>query len=74
MITGESIPVAKGVHSRVYAGTTNGGGMLIVRLTTLPHENSVHKIAAMVENAELSKYYFETALGASRRLHHLEIC
>jgi cation transport ATPase len=69
MITGESIPVAKGVHSRVYAG-----GMLIVRLTTLPHENSVHKIAAMVENAELSKYYFETALGASRRLHHLEIC
>jgi hypothetical protein len=29
--------------------------MLIVRLTTLPHENSVHKIAAMVEDAELSK-------------------
>lgn len=55
MITGESIPVAKGVHSKVFAGTMNGGGPLIVELTALPHENSVHKIAAMVENAELTK-------------------
>lgn len=55
MITGESIPVAKGVHSTVFAGTTNGGGTLIVRLTALPHENTVHKIAAMVEDAELTK-------------------
>jgi heavy metal translocating P-type ATPase len=55
MITGESIPVAKGVHSKVFAGTANGSGTLIARLTSLPHENSVHKIAAMVENAELTK-------------------
>jgi heavy metal translocating P-type ATPase len=55
MITGESIPVAKSVHSKVFAGTTNGGGALIVKLTALPHENSVHKIAAMVEHAELTK-------------------
>jgi heavy metal translocating P-type ATPase len=55
MITGESVPVAKGVHSRVFAGTINGGGTLVARLTALPHENSVHKIAAMVEDAELTK-------------------
>jgi Cu2+-exporting ATPase len=55
MITGESIPVAKGVHSIVFAGTTNGDGVLIVKLSALPHENSVHKIAAMVEDAELTK-------------------
>jgi heavy metal translocating P-type ATPase len=55
MVTGESIPVAKGVHSRVFAGTTNGEGTLVIRLTALPHENSVHKIAVMVENAELTK-------------------
>ncbi|CAO2656011.1 Nn.00g048140.m01.CDS01 [Neocucurbitaria sp. VM-36] len=55
MITGEPIPVAKGVHSTVFAGTNNGSGVLIVRLTALPQENSVHKIAAMVENAELTK-------------------
>ncbi|XPS91998.1 P-type Cu(2+) transporter [Ascochyta lentis] len=55
MLTGESIPVAKGVHSRVFAGTLNGSGTLIVRLKTLPHENSIHKIATMVECAELTK-------------------
>ncbi|KAJ4338986.1 hypothetical protein N0V95_007906 [Ascochyta clinopodiicola] len=55
MLTGESIPVAKGVHSRVFAGTLNGSGTLIVILRTLPHENSVHKIATMVEGAELTQ-------------------
>jgi len=55
MITGESIPVAKGVQSTVFAGTANGSGTLIVELTALPHENTVHKIAAMVEDAELTK-------------------
>ncbi|KAF2261952.1 heavy metal translocatin [Lojkania enalia] len=55
MITGETIPVAKGLGHSVYAGTTNGSGQLIIRLTALPHENSVSQIAAMVENAELSK-------------------
>ncbi|KZM27877.1 P-type Cu(2+) transporter [Ascochyta rabiei] len=55
MLTGESIPVAKGVHSRVFAGTLNGSGTLIVVLRTLPHENSVHKIATMVEGAELTQ-------------------
>ena len=55
MLTGESIPVAKGVHSQVYAGTMNGTGTLIVALRTLPHENTVQKIATMVECAELTK-------------------
>ncbi|KAF3006579.1 hypothetical protein E8E13_006813 [Curvularia kusanoi] len=55
MLTGESIPVAKGVHSNVFAGTMNGNGTLIVALKALPHENTVHKIAAMVECAELTK-------------------
>jgi heavy metal translocating P-type ATPase len=55
MMTGESIPVAKGHESPVYAGTINGRGTLIVALTALPHENSISKIATMVENAELTK-------------------
>ncbi|KAF2110678.1 E1-E2 ATPase-domain-containing protein [Lophiotrema nucula] len=55
MITGESLPVAKGLGTKVYAGTTNGSGPLTVALTALPHENSVSKIADMVENAELTK-------------------
>ena len=55
MITGESIPVAKGQYSPVYAGTVNGRGTLVVSLTALPHENSISKIATLVENAELTK-------------------
>jgi heavy metal translocating P-type ATPase len=55
MITGESKPKAKGLHSEVFAGTNNGDGMLVVRLTKLPHENSVHQIATLVEDAELTK-------------------
>jgi Cu2+-exporting ATPase len=55
MITGETIPVAKALGNTVHAGTTNGGGQLVVALTKLPHENSISRIATMVENAELSK-------------------
>jgi heavy metal translocating P-type ATPase len=55
MITGESKPKAKGLHSEVFAGTTNGDGLLVVRLLKLPHENSVNQIASMVEDAELTK-------------------
>lgn len=55
MITGESVPVAKGLGHEVHAGTMNGSGQLGVALTKLPHENSISQIAAMVENAELSK-------------------
>ncbi|CAA9956580.1 ZntA Cation transport ATPase [Pyrenophora teres f. maculata] len=55
MITGEFEPRAKGLESEVFAGTNNGEGLLVVKLTRLPHENSVHEIAAMVEDAELTK-------------------
>ncbi|KAI2486851.1 Cu2+-exporting ATPase [Pyrenophora tritici-repentis] len=55
MITGEFEPRAKGLESEVFAGTNNGEGLLVVRLTRLPHENSVHEIAAMVEDAVLTK-------------------
>ncbi|KAF2849902.1 hypothetical protein T440DRAFT_555526 [Plenodomus tracheiphilus IPT5] len=54
-VTGEPIPVAKGVQSMVYAGTKNGSGTLIVELTALPHDNSVHRAAALVEDVELLK-------------------
>ena len=55
MITGEALPVAKGIGSSVHAGTNNGSGTLFVEVTQLPHENSVSKIATLVENAELTK-------------------
>ncbi|KAL4778181.1 E1-E2 ATPase-domain-containing protein [Aspergillus varians] len=55
MITGESIPVEKSAKSTVVAGSVNGSGTLIVRLTRLPADNTISMIAGMVDQAKLSK-------------------
>lgn len=55
MITGESRPVEKHVKSRVIAGSINGSGTLLVRLDRLPGDNTISSIAAMVDEAKLSK-------------------
>ncbi|KAB8219544.1 E1-E2 ATPase-domain-containing protein [Aspergillus novoparasiticus] len=55
MITGESIPVDKSIGSAVIAGSMNGSGILIVRLTRLPVDNTISIIAGMVDQAKLSK-------------------
>lgn len=55
MLTGESRHVEKNPKSRVIAGTINGSGSLCVRLTRLPGDNAINTIAAMVDEAKLSK-------------------
>ncbi|KAH7385552.1 E1-E2 ATPase-domain-containing protein [Phaeosphaeria sp. MPI-PUGE-AT-0046c] len=55
MLTGEAMPVEKCKGSHVIAGSINGSGLLNVRLTRLPGENTVSTIAAMVDEAKLSK-------------------
>ncbi|KAB8275370.1 E1-E2 ATPase-domain-containing protein [Aspergillus minisclerotigenes] len=55
MITGESIPIDKSLGSAVVAGSVNGSGILIVRLTRLPVDNTISIIAGMVDQAKLSK-------------------
>jgi Cu2+-exporting ATPase len=55
MITGESRPVEKHAKSPVIAGSVNGSGMLLVRLTRLPGDNTISTIAGMVDEAKLSK-------------------
>lgn len=55
MITGESRPVEKHLKSIVIAGSINGPGPLIVRLTRLPGDNTISTIASMVDEAKLSK-------------------
>jgi heavy metal translocating P-type ATPase len=55
MLTGESRPVEKNPKSRVIAGTVNGSGTLLVRVTRLPGDNTINTIAAMVDEAKLSK-------------------
>ncbi|ETR99098.1 heavy metal translocatin [Trichoderma reesei RUT C-30] len=55
MMTGESMPVEKHAGSSVIAGTVNGSGMLHVRLTRLPGDNTISTVAGMVDEAKLSK-------------------
>lgn len=55
MLTGESVPVFKKEGSSVIAGTVNGSGTLIARLSRLPGKNTVTDIAQLVEEAANSK-------------------
>ncbi|CAG8922840.1 unnamed protein product [Penicillium salamii] len=55
MLTGESSPVEKYPNSVVVAGSINGGGVMTVRLNRLPSDNTINAIAAMVDEAKLSK-------------------
>lgn len=55
MLTGESRPVEKYPKSVVIAGSINGPGVMNVRLNRLPSDNIINAIAAMVDEAKLSK-------------------
>jgi len=54
-ITGESMPVEKGVGSSVYAGTINQSGALEIRTERIGSDTSFGKIIQAVEQAERSR-------------------
>ncbi|MCJ1358754.1 MAG: hypothetical protein MMC33_008754 [Icmadophila ericetorum] len=54
-VTGEAVPVEKSAGCNIIAGSLNGSGTLIVRLTRLPGENTISEIATMVDAAKFSK-------------------
>ena len=55
MITGESIPVAKGVGDEVIGGTVNKEGALKVEVTKIGMNTTLQQIVHMVEEAQLSR-------------------
>ncbi|MDO8606367.1 MAG: heavy metal translocating P-type ATPase [Phaeospirillum sp.] len=55
LITGESLPVAKGVGDGVVAGAVNGDGMLRVAATRVGTESTISRIIRMVQGAQASK-------------------
>lgn len=54
-ITGESLPVDKGPGDEVYAGTLNGEGLLLARVTRPAGESTLARIIKMVEDAQARK-------------------
>lgn len=51
-ITGESIPVWKTVGDEVFSGTVNGNGRLLVGVTRLVTDSTLHRIIEMVTEAQ----------------------
>ncbi|HVX62742.1 MAG TPA: heavy metal translocating P-type ATPase [Pirellulales bacterium] len=54
-ITGESEPVYKPVESSVFAGTMNGRGSVLVRMTRAASDTALERIVRMVQEAQAKK-------------------
>ncbi|OAQ98359.1 hypothetical protein LLEC1_01174 [Akanthomyces lecanii] len=61
MLTGEAVPVFKKEGDELIAGTVNGTGTIVARLTRLPGKNTVTDIAQLVEDAANSKPQLQDA-------------
>ena len=55
LITGESLPVAKGVGDRVTGGAVNGEGLIAVTTTAVGAESALARIVRLVEDAQAGK-------------------
>jgi Cu+-exporting ATPase len=55
LVTGESLPVAKGVGDRVTGGSLNAEGALTVRTLAIGAETTLARIIRMVESAQAAK-------------------
>ncbi|MEX1159148.1 MAG: HAD-IC family P-type ATPase, partial [Thermomicrobiales bacterium] len=54
-LTGESLPVGKRQGDALFAGTMNGSGPLVMRVTRLAGDSSVAKIIRLVEHAQAQR-------------------
>jgi Cu+-exporting ATPase len=55
MLTGESLPVARGEGERLAGGALNGDGLLVVRTTAIGAETMLARIVRGVESAQAKK-------------------
>lgn len=54
-VTGESVPLHKGVDAKVFAGTINGDAALRIRVTATAADNTIARVVKLVEEAQESK-------------------
>ncbi|ABZ77416.1 copper-translocating P-type ATPase [Shewanella halifaxensis HAW-EB4] len=55
MLTGEPVPVHKAQADSISAGTVNGNGSLIYRVTAVAEDTKLSKIIELVQQAQISK-------------------
>ncbi len=54
-VTGESTPVGKAPGAGVFAGTINGDGLMRIRVTADPADNTIARVVRLVEEAQEAK-------------------
>ena len=54
-VTGESVPVERGVGEQVFSGTINGSGVIEIEATQPASNSTIARIVHMVEEAQASK-------------------
>ena len=69
LVTGESVPVAKGVGDCVFAGTLNAGGVLRVVVTKKADETLVSKIVKLVVESGKRKASIETLVNRFAKVY-----
>ena len=68
-VTGESLPVEKGVGDAVYSGSLNGQGGLLVRATREAGDSTLQKISRLVEEAQAKKAPAEQFVDRFSRIY-----
>lgn len=54
-ITGESMPVEKAKDDQVFAGSINGNGQLMVKVSKLARDNTLSRVMQLVEESQTQK-------------------
>ncbi|UCH32960.1 MAG: cadmium-translocating P-type ATPase [Armatimonadota bacterium] len=68
-LTGESLAVSKGAGDPVYAGSVNGLGALIVRVTRTMRDNTLASIIELVETAQSKRAPYQRAVDRFARYY-----
>jgi len=68
-LTGESLPVAKDADDALFAGTMNGSGPLVMRVTRLAGDSSVARIIRLVEHAQAQRAPVQRVVDRFARIY-----
>lgn len=68
-ITGESVPAEKGVGSTVFAGSINGNGALLVRVTAAGNDSTLARLLHLVGEAQEQKAQTQTLIERFGRIY-----
>lgn len=55
LINGESLPISKTVKDKIFEGSINGDGVIIIEVTAIGKETTLSRIIRLIENAQAVK-------------------